>query len=85
MRKIENLKMKGNKKIIIVCKKHGDFLQNVQNHLFGSGCPTCHFSKGEIKIENFSYIMWSYMAQFFLIQSRGFNAVENPNFESTWE
>jgi very-short-patch-repair endonuclease len=28
-------------KIIIICKKHGDFLQIPNSHLNGSGCPFC--------------------------------------------
>ncbi len=29
------------KKVIITCKKHGDFLQIPSNHLFGHGCIEC--------------------------------------------
>lgn len=28
-------------KLIIICKKHGDFLQNAKNHLKGKGCGKC--------------------------------------------
>jgi len=28
-------------KVIIICKKHGDFLQTPQHHLDGSKCPKC--------------------------------------------
>ena len=28
-------------KIIIICPKHGEFLQNPRNHLDGQGCPFC--------------------------------------------
>lgn len=40
------------KKIIITCKKHGDFIQSPENHLYGKGCPKCgnHFSKYEDEI-----------------------------------
>jgi hypothetical protein len=31
----------GENKVIVICKKHGDFLVSVQNHLQGSNCPTC--------------------------------------------
>lgn len=34
-------------KIIIGCKKHGDFSQLTREHLRGSGCPRCKISKGE--------------------------------------
>lgn len=30
-------------KIIITCKKHGDFKQLPQMHLFGQGCPHCKY------------------------------------------
>lgn len=44
----------GNKeKIIIICKKHGNFLQRPNDHLSGYGCPKCQSSKGELKILNF--------------------------------
>ena len=36
------VKYVGNKtKLIIVCSKHGEFLQNAHNHLSGKGCPKC--------------------------------------------
>jgi hypothetical protein len=28
-------------KVLIVCKKHGDFEQNPYNHMYGMGCPIC--------------------------------------------
>jgi len=34
-------------KVIIVCPKHGKFLQTPNTHLGGSGCPVCTESKGE--------------------------------------
>jgi len=30
-----------NKKIVVVCPKHGDFYQTPSSHLNGSGCPVC--------------------------------------------
>ena len=30
-----------NKKVCIICKKHGDFYQTPSNHLFGQGCHYC--------------------------------------------
>jgi hypothetical protein len=30
-----------NKKVIIICKKHGEFLQKSNSHLQGNGCPLC--------------------------------------------
>jgi hypothetical protein len=31
-----------NTKIIIICKEHGEFPQQPNNHLQGNGCPDCH-------------------------------------------
>jgi CDGSH-type Zn-finger protein len=41
-----------NKKILIICNKHGEFWQKASHHLNGSGCPICQRSKGEEEIEN---------------------------------
>jgi hypothetical protein len=49
-------------KIIITCKKHGDFIQTPNAHLHMNKCPYCNISKGEDEIEkylinnNISYI-----------------------------
>lgn len=40
-------------KIIIICEKHGEFLQRTSDHLNSSGCPQCSSSKGELFIEKF--------------------------------
>jgi hypothetical protein len=40
-------------KIIIICKKHGEFLQTPNSHLQGAGCPYCNISKGEDEIEKY--------------------------------
>ena len=37
-------------KVIIICPKHGDFEQTIDNHLSGKGCMRCKKSKGEMKI-----------------------------------
>ena len=37
------------KKVVIICKEHGEFLQLVVNHNIGSGCPKC----GQIRRNNF--------------------------------
>lgn len=40
------------KKVLITCQEHGDFLQSPNTHLSGSGCPKCakkHKNKEEIK------------------------------------
>lgn len=38
------------KKICITCSKHGNFLQQPNNHLSNQGCPKCQRSKGEEQI-----------------------------------
>jgi len=38
------------KKVNIICDKHGIFKQLPNKHLLGSGCPLCSESKGEKKI-----------------------------------
>ena len=38
------------KKVIITCKKHGDFEQNAKHHLHGSGCYLCN-PTGHSKIQ----------------------------------
>jgi hypothetical protein len=35
------------KKVIIICNKHGQFVQKPNTHLNGIGCPVCRESKGE--------------------------------------
>lgn len=39
----------------IICPKHGEFFQTVENHLAGKGCPKCgnHYSKYEDEICNY--------------------------------
>lgn len=44
---------KSNDKLIIICPKHGEFIQTAQSHLSGRGCPICNESKGEKKIRFF--------------------------------
>ena len=42
--------IKSNKKIIIICKKHGEFMQTPANHLYGYNCNICNsnYSKKQI-------------------------------------
>lgn len=50
----EKINFKTNKdKILITCIKHGEFLQMINSHLNGAGCPICKESKGEIEIRNY--------------------------------
>jgi len=34
-------------KVIIICKKHGEFLQSPHDHLRGSGCSKCSEKKSK--------------------------------------
>lgn len=40
-------------KVIIICKKHGEFLMRPQTHSKGVNCPYCNISKGEDEIEKY--------------------------------
>lgn len=35
--------LRTHQKVIIICPKHGEFLQSPANHLNGKGCPSCAF------------------------------------------
>jgi len=39
-------------KSIIICKKHGEFMQTPAHHWNGNGCPICKESKGENLVRN---------------------------------
>ena len=41
------------KKVKIICSKHGEFIQKPTNHILGNGCPSCKESKGELSIYEF--------------------------------
>jgi hypothetical protein len=43
-------------KVIISCKKHGDFEQRAQDHLFRSGCPKCFKSYSHASIKWLDFI-----------------------------
>ena len=50
----DNISFKSNKdKVEINCGEHGIFLQQVNAHLNGQGCPSCNTSKGEAFIKDF--------------------------------
>lgn len=38
-------------RIKIICPNHGDFIQPIDRHYNGHGCPTCSSSKGELLVE----------------------------------
>jgi len=39
--------IRAHKKVVIICKKHGEFSQTPASHLYGKGCPSCCSSFGE--------------------------------------
>lgn len=40
-----------NKKVIIICKEHGEFMQSPTTHMIGAGCPNCkNVSRGENEV-----------------------------------
>lgn len=43
-------------KVIITCKKHGDFLQTPNAHLRGDGCPTCTIKYSKLENEWLDFI-----------------------------
>lgn len=49
----KSIYVNSNSKIIITCKKHGDFSQRAGSHLSGNGCPKCY--KNTLKT-NMDYI-----------------------------
>lgn len=42
-----------NDDVVIICPKHGEFIQNAHLHLRGRGCPKCKCSHGENIISSF--------------------------------
>ena len=49
--KVNYLKL--DKKVCIICEKHGEFWQTPSNHIWNKqGCPICNYSKGELLIHN---------------------------------
>lgn len=51
----------GKSKLVITCKKHGEFIQTAKSHLAGQGCRRCKRSAGEkaisswLKLQNISH------------------------------
>lgn len=43
-------------KLIITCKKHGDFLQKPYSHLHGHGCPKCLYAKHKLEKEIIKFV-----------------------------
>lgn len=40
-------------KLTIICKLHGEFEQDAANHLNGTNCPMCRYSKAELAVEDY--------------------------------
>ena len=58
--------IKSEENVIIICKKHGEFLQQPNNHLQGKGCKKCsvnNYSKSSIKYLNFMEKMYNIQIQ----------------------
>ena len=39
-------------KVCIICPKHGEFFQEANSHLMGSGCPKCQMRTSQLKLYN---------------------------------
>lgn len=48
--------VKSNEKVIITCKKHGDFLQKPYSHLHGHGCPMCLEATNNLEKEVLNFV-----------------------------
>lgn len=62
-----------NKKVIITCLVHGDFLQSPKSHLSGSGCPDCH---GNQRISTETFIDRA------IVVHKGLYDYENTNYKN---
>lgn len=47
---------RNSEKVLITCRKHGDFLQDPGNHLMGNGCPKCSVTGSSIEDEVVSFL-----------------------------
>lgn len=60
------------KKLLVICRKHGEFWQYPAAHLRGKGCPVCSSSKGELRIAS-------------LLESKGYALNESYFREQTFD
>ena len=60
-------------KVKIICPMHGEFLQVPQHHINKIGCPKCHSSKGELKIQK-----WLLNNNMIFEFQKKFNNCRNP-------
>jgi hypothetical protein len=59
--------IRGDKEVILTCKKHGNFNITPHLHLSGSGCPKCTGSRGEKLLDT-------------IFQEMGYNPIKNKSF-----
>lgn len=57
------------KKSIIICPEHGEFLQTPHHHLAGQGCPYCQKSIGENRVKRF-------------LEENGYDYIPQKSFET---
>jgi very-short-patch-repair endonuclease len=63
-----NNNLKAKDKIKIICPEHGEFIQEINSHKNGHGCPKCSESKGERRVREFlesNNIKYSQEVKFF--------------------
>lgn len=61
--------VKGNKnKVIITCKKHGDFEQSPNSHLKGRGCRKCYLENNGYNKGKFIYFAKNNLCRLYLIE-----------------
>lgn len=61
--------VKGNKnKVIITCKKHGDFQQSPNSHLRGRGCRKCYLENNGYNKSKFIYFAKNNICRLYLIE-----------------
>lgn len=61
-----------NKKIVIICHKHGEFEQRAGHHLKGQGCKICGFKKMAEKIETWTEEMDNFLIQNYVSEGANF-------------
>jgi Zn-finger nucleic acid-binding protein len=45
--------IRGQCKVILICKIHGEFFQSIYKHIGGNGCPKCKGVWGKQSLNNF--------------------------------
>lgn len=85
------------RKLIITCKIHGDFMQTPHNHLNGHGCPKCRYDMNRRLIcgvgvndiygskNDRSYNTWCHMIKRCYMKSKKFNAYKDCYVCDEWK